>query len=121
MKRLGLLVACGLLWCCGPLADGGPVDRLKPGRARLESKERGKLGEFDFKGGERACVIVMGDHNPIVDLVLEIRDAEEQVVAKYDRGGDIGAAIWYPPRDGRYSIHLYNPGKEYNEVYVVIK
>jgi hypothetical protein len=121
MGRLGLVVAFGLLLLCSPLADGGPVAQIKPARGRFAAHERRNVGQFLFKGGERACVIALGDHTPIVDIILEVRDEEDQVVARYDRGGDIVAAIWYPPQDGRYTIFVQNTGTVHNDIYIAVK
>jgi hypothetical protein len=84
-----------------------------------------------FKGGERACVIVMGDHKPVAPLILEIRDDKGNVVGKDEPaagtektdtpGNDLAAVIWYPPRDGYYSIIIMNPAPEYNDCWLVIK
>src|SRR5205807_8018960 len=61
-----------------------------------------------FKGGERACVLVKGDHDPPADLILTVYDSKEQVVAKDEDGGDLCAVIWYPPRDGKYVVKVQN-------------
>lgn len=89
---------------------------------------RDKVGELSertiverFKGGERACVIVRGDHRPVVDLELHVSDDKGRLVAKDTAGGDLLAVVWYPPRDGNYTIKIVNHGKEYNDCYVVLK
>jgi hypothetical protein len=77
--------------------------------------------EEKFRGGERACVIVRGDHDPVVNLGLFVYDDKGSLVGKDDGGGDIVAVIWYPPRDATYKIKLRNPGKVYNKCLVSFK
>jgi hypothetical protein len=120
MKRviiLGLILAAFL-------ADPGTGSPLK-GKASLGFKKMEKESaiEFEeiFRGGERACVIVQGDHNPIVDLELSVFDSRGKLVAKEERSGDLLAAIWYPPRDAVYKIRLVNPGTDFNVVYISLK
>ena len=105
----------------GPLKGGyslgrdripGAIDSATPGLKIIEEK---------FRAGERACVIAFGDQRPIVDLEIVVFDAKNQVVAQAKWGGDLVAAIWYPPRDGAYKIEVRNYGKEYNDVYVSVK
>jgi hypothetical protein len=84
-----------------------------------------------FKGGERACVVVMGDHKPIVPITLVVTDARGQVVArevsakhagdKHVLGDDVAAVVWYPPRDGEYTITVRNHGEEYNDCWIVFR
>ena len=82
-------------------------------------------GQFEiketFRGGRRACVIVQGDHDPVVDLGVYVYDSNQQLVAKDDGRGDIVAAIWYPPRDGSYKIVVHNSGEQWNRCYIVVK
>src|SRR4051812_15247170 len=103
-------------------------------RASQASPVQGVLGKYDkvggggtytekitFKGGQRACVVVAGDHEPIVPVSLEIYD-KNGLVTKDDHdpsndtgekgrlGNDICAAIWYPPRDAEYTIVIKNFG-----------
>ena len=77
-----------------------------------------------FRGGERACVFVIGDHQPVVELTVTIYDAAGKVVAQ-DKGqgaaADFVAAIWYPPRTAEYRIEVLSPGKEFNKCYIAIK
>jgi hypothetical protein len=89
------------------------------------------LGDhLKFRAGQRACVILMGDHDPIVPMVVEIRDEAGTVVARDEpgkgvgktdeKGNDVCAVAWYPPRDGYYTITIKNPGKAYNKCWLAI-
>lgn len=77
-----------------------------------------------FAAGQRACVIVIGDHKPVVDLEIKVYDAKKNLVA-YDRGQepaqDFVAVMWYPPREERYEIVINSYGKVHNECSVAIK
>jgi hypothetical protein len=89
--------------------------------SKMRVAAKGKM-EFDemFQGGRRACVIAVGDHNPVTDIAIEVQDEGKQIVAK-DEGPDYAAAIWYPPRQAKYKIIVKNSGIEYNDMYLVFK
>jgi hypothetical protein len=107
--------------------------RQIPARGELVLDRRASsLGDrARFKGGRRACVIVMGDHRPIVPIVVEVRDEQGKIVARDEPaksaakadalGNDVAAAIWYPPRDAYYTISIKNLGAEFNDVWIAIK
>jgi hypothetical protein len=140
MRRArGLLLVTALGLLCGRPGDAGPIEgggsfewRIPAEGSVTFTKEDVRLGRLlKFKGGERACVLVMGDHKPIVPVVLEIRDDQGRLVGRDDPaqgvsaanalGNDLAAVIWYPPRDGYYRITIESHGKEYNDVYIRIK
>jgi hypothetical protein len=74
-----------------------------------------------FYGNQRACVMVEGDHNPVMNLKLVVRDAKGNVVAE-DRGpGDFVAVSWYPPRTQLYLISITGDGDVVNLIDVVVK
>jgi hypothetical protein len=116
------------------LSQGTPTGKRATGR------RGGPLGNYlkfkgsqlvEFRGGQRACVIVLGDHNPIAPLEIEIRDEKGKLVGRDEpaagvsdpkaKGNDVGAVIWYPPRDGYYTITVKNLGEQYNECWIAIK
>ena len=129
MDKLAWLLLVPLVWMCGGDVSSSPlkgpyiilrkdakipeaINPANPGTYVLQEK---------FRGGQRACVIVEGDHKPVVDLEIVVYDVKNRMVA-HDKGdGDIIAAIWYPPRDAEYKIEIRNPGQDYNAVYVVVK
>ncbi len=102
--------------------------RLRPAsKADNEVVPAGQELTETFRGGQRACVILEGDHDPDVRLGLVIFDQNRQIVAQDDNGTDFAAAIWYPPRDGAYTIQIknygtdYKPGLEYTDVRVAVR
>jgi hypothetical protein len=125
MKRFGLLLAVGLVVVACPLANTSPTG----GQFRTSPEKRIKIGAGDkwkapaitFKGGERACVIVEGDHRPVVDLFLTVYDADGKVVAEDRRGGDLCAVVWYPPVDGDYTLEVHNTGTVFNAISLSFK
>jgi len=121
MKRSALMLT-GLLLL---LAGSGRAGPIKGSYARSENVQAGSPGVLEFKetfkGGRRACVIVRGDHKPVVNLGLQVFDADGKLVARDDGEGDISAVVWYPPRDATYTIKLLNPNADYNKCYISIK
>jgi hypothetical protein len=100
------------------------------------------VDQIAFKGGKRACVIVMGDHIPIVPVAIEVYDEQKKLVAVDDhanaapavypkkdsasavaaaQGNDLAAVIWYPPRDGTYTIRITSRGPEENKCWIAVK
>jgi hypothetical protein len=79
--------------------------------------------EFEevFEGGRRACVIAMGGHQRVIDVGIAIYDEGNRLITEDQGGGDIVAAIWYPPRDAKYKIVVKNSGLENNSMYLVFK
>ncbi len=146
-RALGLVLLCvGLLAAAGPGRAGsfrgpwGGYVRV-PARTTLVLDKKAPvpgmrevlpaLGDhLKFRAGQRACVILVGDHDPVVPMVVEIRDAGGKVVARdepgkasakaSEKGNDVCAVIWYPPRDGYYSIAITNPAKDYNKCWLAI-
>lgn len=88
---------------------------------RVNGNEERKLEPKEFQGGQRVCIIFEGDHDPVEDLIVTVLDAKGRVVAREDRGGDLGAVIWYPPEDGKYTIVVKNTGKTWNDVTLIDK
>jgi hypothetical protein len=120
---LGFLVFSGV-------GSGEPVKGSRGFVVKLAGQSMGSEGnivpgkaEFKetFMGGRRACVIVKGDHDPVVDLGVYVYDANERLVAKDEGRGDFVAAIWYPPRDASYRIVVHNPASQWNKCYIVVK
>lgn len=122
MKQLmKWVLVFGIFLLCTSLVDSTPVGIASRDRKRLGAEEKRSVGKFTFKGGERACIIVEGDHRPVVDLFVEVFDEQGNLVAQDRHGGDLCAVIWYPPEDGEYDVHVHNTGKDWNELTLVFK
>ena len=122
MRRLGWAM---MLLALAPWAQAGPVEgpfaRNYEIGGMLGSEPTPKEFVLKFRGGERACVIVRGDHKPIVKLDVLIYDSQGAEVARDESDKDYVAVFWVPPRTGEYRVVVRNYGREYNEVYVVFK
>lgn len=117
-------------------AVAGPVDGPTSMKLRVPASKPGEIGEAEFtrefKGGQRAAVIIVGDHRPVVDLEVRVYETrsdstEEKLVARDGGGKDILGAVWIPARTGSYRIVIRNPSayktdtNPYDECYVAIK
>jgi hypothetical protein len=90
-----------------------------------------RLGEcLKFKAGRKAVVIVKGDHDPIVPITLEVYDDQGKLVARDEPGkgmaqdalgNDYAGVVWYPPRDGYYTIRIASHGSQYNKCTLSIR
>lgn len=100
------------------------VDKASPG-------EQGKMQpnplvfERNFKGGERASIVAVGDHLPVVPVGIQVRDKAGNIVAQDlgtgEKTSDYAGVVWYPPRDGVYTIIILNFGAEYNDIALAVK
>lgn len=117
----GLLMVAVLAW--PNMGSSSPeVGRLSEEKVTLPPGSPGIWErKIKFVGGERACVIIQGDHKPIVDVGIEIQDATGRVVAKDTGKGDLAAVVWYPPEDGEYNIVVKNPNRLENDCFVMIR
>jgi hypothetical protein len=133
MMRATMWMLVGLSLLCTAPARTSPVDgprqqdtpsaktpflRLLPGTTNRFTST--------FAGNERACVIVVGDHDPVMKLVVKVYDSQKKLVRE-DSGGDVLAVIWYPPHTEEYTIEIHKDAadptqfKQYNDLYVVVK
>jgi hypothetical protein len=69
-----------------------------------------------FRGGERACVIVVGDHQPRSPTEVRVYDARKRLVSESKSNTDTVAVIWYPAETAEYRIEILNRGGEYNDM-----
>jgi hypothetical protein len=112
MRRLAVLL-CPALLVGAVLA--GPVQRRDPliGKARptLEAYSGATVTD-EFRGGERAGVVVSG--NGSTQMGLYVYDEHGNCVGSDDQGGqgvyDDLAVVWFPPRTARYTIEVRNLG-----------
>jgi hypothetical protein len=129
---LGLVIAT-------PWGMSAPLDGSKSFSQRIgaASQSGGQIepAPFElkekFKGGRRATILAIGDHKPVVPMAIFVYDSANQLVAKDESHGDFVSAVWYPPRDGEYKIHIKHWGVDeyegdklirpgYNDVWVAI-
>jgi hypothetical protein len=89
-------------------------------RARMEAHETYEFSDV-FRVNQRACVMVEGDHKPVVDLTVRVFDAARKLVAQDTAGGDFVFVTWYPPRTEKYTIEISSNGDQYNELDIVLK
>lgn len=85
----------------------------------------------EFRGNQRARVIVKGDHQPITDLEVLVYEVsttggEEKLVARDKGTRDLVGIVWTPPRTGMYRIVIRNPAPQsrtnpYNKCYVTVR
>jgi hypothetical protein len=121
MKRVTFLLAGVLPLLLVALSSSSPLTgKRNLGVKRIEGTDFITFKE-KFRGGERACILVKGDHNPVVDLAVAVYDENDRLVVKDDAGGEYVAAIWYPPRDAVYKIKILNSGTQHNMCYVSLK
>jgi hypothetical protein len=120
MTRKTLFLVAALL--AVPESGGGsPLEgKISLGVQRVAKQGRLRF-EKEFRAGERACVIVRGDHKPVVDLSLAVFDEKGNLIGKDASGGDFVSVIWYPPRDAVYRVEIVNPGEEYNDCYISLR
>jgi hypothetical protein len=131
-----MLVAVGLLVLAlaAPLRSG-PVDgtswakvQVPGGSGTISGGSASEPGTWSlsrtFAAGQRACVIAIGDHEPIVDVEIKVYDSKNELVVKR-RGAepapDFVMVVWYPPRQENYRIVINSYGKIDNVVSVAIK
>ncbi len=132
---LGAVVLAGILLGSG-LGEAGPVGGSFARRVEVAAGRPLVLRDpIRFRGGQRACVIVMGNvgskKRPARPLELEVRDDQNHVVGRdYPAqgaeqsdapGNDVCVVIWYPPRDGDYKITITNHGNSDDTCWLAIK
>jgi len=122
MLALFLLLAALLLWT--NLVGAGPAKgpELNVRRFVLPAGHPGKRTIKErFVGGERACVLLYGDHNPVEELWIRVYDDKNNLVAQDEGKGDFSIVVWYPPSDGDFTIEIRHDSAEFNKCYLVIK
>jgi hypothetical protein len=126
MRRILILVALALL-AFVPIGTTAPVGGAWSSGERVNvepSRPWSKV--MTFRAGERAAVLALGDHKPVVRLHVSVYDvARNQLVAEEkmdsEKSGDLAGVVWYPPRDGDYRIEVRHDGNSANKLYIAIK
>jgi hypothetical protein len=116
MRHPVLLLGAALLLMIPDSGSGSPLGGKHALSAEIEAGSRQRF-QADFRGGERACVIVKGK----TDLELHVYDAKGNLIAKDDAGGNFASVIWYPPRDAAYRFEIRNLGDIQNDCYISLK
>lgn len=131
MKKLvavAMAAAAGWLLWAG-LGSAGPVPTAVANYRKVRARTT-EVIKLKFEGGQRACVIAMGDHDPVVPVTIEVYDADGKLVVSDNPattvpppavGADLAAAFWYPPRDAEYTIKVTNHGGEWNKVWIAVR
>jgi hypothetical protein len=130
------LIFVGLLMLAVAMpGHGGPVDgsswtkvQVPAGGGSIQGGNASEPGTWSltrtFAAGQRASVIAIGDHDPVVDVEIKIYDSKNQLVVKR-RGAepapDFVMVTWYPPREENYKIEVNSYGKVANIVSIAIK
>jgi hypothetical protein len=119
MKKWCLLLLGAPVLLLGNLGAGPVTDKVVV-EYKLEPGEVKTYEGIKFRGQERACVILIGERD--TPLWLTVRDAKGSLVARdAGRGSDDRAVIWYPPRDGAYTIVVQNPAETPNHYFMAIR
>ena len=107
MKTALLPASLVALFVFAGICASGPVEgrHRMPARSVVLHPGEELIYKKRFKANERACVIVVGDHDPVMNLSVKVFDASKQEVAR-DEGGDVLTAIWYPSQEGDYTIQI---------------
>jgi YD repeat-containing protein len=92
------------------VSQAGPVDGNRGGYVLLGPGEKKRLSPLTFAGRQRACVLLIGDHEASAQLAITVYDAAGHLVAQDDPQWDFCAVLWYPPRTAAYTIELVNHG-----------
>src|SRR5437764_1261501 len=117
-----LAVAAAVLLGVAPTA-GSPVKGhyREPPAVSQQGPDRAVLNPLSsytftdtFRGNERACIVIEGDHKPVMDLKVTVRDELNNVVAQDLAGGDFVSAIWYPTQTQRYTVTITGNGSVEN-------
>src|SRR5439155_8199562 len=128
MRKTAMLVVGALLLGVAPAASSPvPGHRREPMPAQDGQQKKAVLYPDrsytftdTFRANERACIIVEGDHEPVMDLKITVTDQQKNVVAQDTAGGDFVSAIWYPPRQERYTITITGNGNGENHLHIVV-
>jgi hypothetical protein len=121
--RKPLLLGLSLIVAgCAAFAFGAPLHGPPPLQSELLSYG-GDRFPVVFRGGERAVVVVQGNHQTY--LGLYVFDEEGNCVAHDDLGNqsspDDLAVEWVPARTGRYWIEVHNFGLRRNTFEVAFR
>jgi hypothetical protein len=72
--------------------DGGPLSISREIGPAVGGQPTPYEMTLSFRGGERACVVAQGDHDPVVPLDIAVYDKEDRLIAKDESPHDIVSA-----------------------------
>lgn len=122
MRSIGFASILALL-ALVPLGVGSPTRGTESFVGQVVGAD-GWTDTRHYRGGERASVLVIGDHKEVPQLEVTVYDAKGAVVATDKTSNrlvsDMVGVVWFPPRDGDYRIVVRNPDSP-NKCYIAIK
>ncbi len=118
LVSLGFMILCFAITTLG--VRSAPINGSWSDYAEIESKVWSQTKRF--RGGERAAVLAIGDHEEAgVKLRIAVYDAQGALIAEDKGESDFVGVIWYPPRDEDYRIDVSHTGAAANKVYIAVK
>lgn len=120
------LVLLGIAGVSAGPAKGRIVEQFKAPQAVKQtdgevSGEEQRV-EVECEGGRRTVAFVLGDHQPVVPVSIQVLDSQNRLVAEHRPNRDVGAVVWYPERRARYTIAVKNLGTTtYNQLTVIVR
>jgi hypothetical protein len=116
-------------WKGAMLATSITVPAGSPPIPGTKETEQPGMAERNFmaKEGRRMHIVVVGDHDPVVRVRLQVRSTDGTWVYAQDDGGDdnisrdMTAVTFVPPRAGSYILRVESFGIELNVCKVFIR
>ncbi|HYV37541.1 MAG TPA: hypothetical protein VE988_17680 [Gemmataceae bacterium] len=122
MKRLAVFVPFVAMLALAGSSLASPVTVASPQAPEIGGL-RNYVTQYEFKGGDRACVIAVGKHKSNVGLY--VYDSKGNCVAWDDVGKmatfDDMAVEWYPPQNGIYVVEVHNNGMRSNQCRIFVR
>lgn len=107
-----------------PIGISSPMDGSWGERKEVTPSDVVKISKT-YRGGERACVMVVAGQQNAANLHLKVFDEKGALVAEDKNNsrlaGNFLGAVWYPPRDGAYRIEVQTLGAAASMCYIAIK
>jgi hypothetical protein len=122
VKQFLSLLAATVVLALASVSVGSPVSEFKPEVPQIPQLAS-KTYTLQFKGGQRANVIAIGDGSTFMGLY--VYDVHGNCVAWDDEGlsqtRDDLALEWYPLENGYYIVEVRNCGSHVNQCKVWIR
>ena len=113
---LGIVLAVGTVGATSAHAGAVPGPKTKTTDVQAYSADAYRIV---FRGGEKAEVIVRGDHDTV--LRVEVYDENDNLIGSDTDGDSTGIALvtFYPRWTGVFKIRVVNTGGVYNDYTMV--